>query len=161
MLGFLGILASHFAPSTRCFYTLFPPRKLPTTRDVVHSTTTNGFSPFRRECFYERSSSLSRSFQREREREKEITTLILIDLSCDLNAKALEFRASFSTHTGCFCPKKKRRSSLLNARKFSRVLKHFFARVSRTKANGKVFHESAREILFVLTSSSRLEDAFY
>ena len=49
-----------------------------------------------------------------------------IDLFCDLNAKALrEFRESFSTHTGCFCPKKKRRSSSLNnARKFSRVLKH-------------------------------------
>ena len=49
-----------------------------------------------------------------------------IDLFCDLHAKALrEFRESFSTHTGCFCPKKKRRSSSLNnARKFSRVLKH-------------------------------------
>ena len=48
-----------------------------------------------------------------------------IDLFCDLHAKALrEFRESFSTHTGCFCPKKKRRSSLNNARKFSRVLKH-------------------------------------
>ena len=91
----------------------------------------------------------SRALSREREREKEITTLILIDLFCDLNAKALEFRASFSTHTGCFCPKKKRRSSSLNARKFSRVLKHFFKRVSRTKANEKVFHESARDSLCV------------
>ena len=128
MLGFfLGILASHFAPSTRCFYTLFPPLKLPTTRDV-HSTPQQSFSPFRRECFYERSSSLSLSFQRERERERKRSHHSfshIIDLFCDLNAKALrEFRESFSTHTGCFCPKKKRRSSLNNARKFSRVLKH-------------------------------------
>ena len=161
MLVFEGILASHFAPSTRCFYTLFPPRKLPTTRDVVHSTTTNGFSPFRRrECFYERSSSLSRSFQRERKRSHH--SFSHTDLFRDLNAKALECRASFSTHTGCFCPKKKRRSSLLNARKFSRVLKHFLKRVSRTKANNEnVFRESERDSLCVDVVRKRLEDAFY
>ena len=68
LLGFLGILASHFAPSTRCFYTLFPPRKLPTTRDVVHSTTTNGFSPFRRDCVF--TSVPPRALSRERERER-------------------------------------------------------------------------------------------
>jgi hypothetical protein len=92
--------------------------------------------------------------ERERERERERkrshhSFFSHVDLFCDLNAKALEFRASFSTHTGCFCPKKKRRSSLLNARKFSRVLKHFLKRVSRTKANEKVFHESERESLCV------------
>ena len=122
-------------------------------RRATYTRPQQSFSPFRRECFYECSSSLSLSFQRERERERDHNIHSYIDLFCDLNAKALEFRESFSTNTGCFCPKKKRRTFLQiillnNARKFSRVIKHS-KRVSRTKANEKVFHERARDSLFV------------
>lgn len=89
-----------------------------------------------------RSRALSR--ERERERKRSHHSFSHTDLFCDLNAKALEFRASFSTHTGCFCPKKKRRSSSLNARKFSRVLKHFFARFENKSERKSVPRESER-----------------
>ena len=113
----------------------------------------------RRECFYERSSS--RSFQRERERERDHTTHSYRPF-LRLERKSPRVSSVFFNPHRLFLPQKKEKIiTLNNARKFSRVLKHFFKRVSRTNANEKVFHERAREILFVLTSSSRLEDAFY
>ena len=74
-----------------------------------------------------------------------------------MNAKALECRASFSTHTGCFCPKKKRSFLQIiteRAKILARTQTLLKARFENKSANEKVFfHERARESLFVLTSS--------
>jgi hypothetical protein len=161
LLGFfLGILASHFAPSTRCFYTLFPPLKLPTTRDV-HSTPQQSFSPFRRECFYERSSSLSLSFQREREREreKEITPFILTHnrpfLRLARKSPQRVSRVFFNPHR-LFLPQKKEKIIIEQRAKILARTKTLYARFENKSENEKVFRESAREILFVLASSPRV-----
>ena len=78
-------------------------------RRATYTRPQQSFSPFRRECFL-RAFLLALALfpERERERERDHNIHSYTDLFCDLNAKALEFRESFSTHTGCFCPKKKR-----------------------------------------------------
>jgi hypothetical protein len=100
-LVFEGILASHFVGTFCPFDTLFlhPLSTAKASDDTRRKLDQRSFSP-RSEC-YECSSSLSLSFQRER--EKEITTFILI-----YRKQKPSTRESFSTNTGCFCPKKKR-----------------------------------------------------
>ena len=103
------------------------------------------FSP-RSEC-YECSSSLSLSFQKERERDHNIHSYILF---CDRKQKPSN-RSSFSTNTGCFCTKKKRRHFFksLNARKFSRIKHTRF----KKKNNNKSAEQRERKFRLFLVSS--------
>ena len=133
------ILLEHFAPSTHCFYTLFLPLKLPTTRDV---NSTN--EAFLLEVSVTSVPPSSRSLSRERERKRSQHSFLYTE------SKSPRLESLFQPTPAVFAPKKRDHffKSLLNARKFSRVIKHS-KRVSRTKANEKVFHESARDSLCV------------
>jgi len=94
--------------------------------------------------------------ERERERERDHTIHSSYTFFATKESKSPRVSSVFFNPHRLFLPQKKEKIIILNnARKFSRVLiKHFLKRVSRTKANNeKVFRESAREILFVLTSS--------
>jgi len=80
-----------------------------------------------------------------------------------LNAKALEFRASFSNHTGLFLPQKKEKIIIIERAKIlartQTLLKARFENKSERKS--VLPRERERESLCVDVVRKRLEDAFY
>ena len=91
------ILLEHFAPSTHCFYTLFLPLKLPTTRDV---NSTN--EAFLLEVSVTSVPPRSRSLSRERERKRSQHSFLYTE------SKSPRLESLFQPTPAVFAPKKKR-----------------------------------------------------
>ena len=91
----------------------------------------------------------SRALSREREREKEITPFILIRPFLRLERKSPRVSSVFFNPHRLFLPQKKEKIIIIERAKILARTKTLLKRVSRTKANEKVFHESARDSLCV------------
>ena len=92
------ILLEHFAPSTHCFYTLFLPLKLPTTRDV-NSTNEAFLLEVSVTSVPPRSQS---SLSRERERKRSQHSFLYTE------SKSPRLESLFQPTPAVFAPKKKR-----------------------------------------------------
>ena len=128
------VLLEHFAPSTHCFYTLFLPLKLPTTRDV---NSTN--EAFLLEVSVTSVPPSSRSLSRERERKRSQHSFLYTE------SKSPRLESLFQPTPAVFAPKKRDHffKSFLNARKFSRI-KHL--RVSRRRTTTKAQNREREKV---------------